>query len=1028
MQVTELFIKRPVMTTLVMLGLLFFGIVCYLKMPVSYLPAVEFPTIQVSATMSGANPETMASSVASPLEREFSSIAGLQSMSSVNSLGNTTVTLQFDLERDIDGAALDVQAAISRASSDLPDQITDPPSFQKVNPADSPILYISVTSDALPMSTVNDYTKTFLTQTISTIPGVAQVEIYGEKQYAVRIRLDPRELASRKLGIDEVRDAVAAANVNLPLGTLEGPEQSLMLDDNGQLKHADEYKNVIVAYRNGQPVWLSDLGLVEDGVKNERFSSWYNDKKSLTIAIKRQPGTNTIQIVDDIKAKLPWITSQMPASINLDIVHDKSEFIRESVQDVKFTLELAVALVILVVFIFLRNLASTFIASVAIPFSIIATFIVMKSMDFTLDTFSLMALTLSVGFVVDDAIVMIENIVRHLEMGKTPMQAARDGASEIGFTIISMTLSLAIVFVPIMFMAGIIGRVLHEFAMTITAAILVSGVVSLSLTPMLGSRWLKEKSRIAESDALFKKLTKWYEASLHFCIRHRGTTMVASGLLFLATAAAFYIIPKGFLPADDEGFIMGFTQARQGISYDSLEKRQKELIPIFANTPGIAKQIQIIGNPLSNQGMAIALLEDPSKRKSLDEILAGLWGPANSIPGLETYLVNPPMIPIGGKQAKGDYMFTLLSPDADTLYKAAQDFDTILRKDSMFTGVNSDLQINTPQAEIDIDRDMASSLNVSANDIEQALFTAYGERQISTIYTTVDEYKVIMQLKPEFQKNADALTMLYVRSDISGELVRLDALGTIKETTGPVTVNHTGQLQSVTFSFNGKPGTSMGEVTAAVDKLALENLPATVSTTFEGTAGAFAESMNSLYFLLFIAIVAIYILLGCLYESFIHPLTILSGLPSAAFGGLLTLLAFGYDLDLYGMVGIIMLIGIVKKNSIMVVDFALAAEKTGITPEEAAFQGATIRFRPIIMTTLAAIMGALPIALGIGAGAEVRRPLGLAVVGGLVISQIVTLYLTPIFYTYMDEFQTWLDKRNENGKPRGTEETKTAEA
>lgn len=932
-------------------------------------------------------------------------------MSSVNSLGSTTITLQFDLDRNIDGAALDVQSAIARAQSDLPDQITDTPSFQKVNPADSPILYISVCSDALPMSTVNDYTKTFLTQTISMIPGVAQVEIYGEKQYAVRIRLDPRELASRKLGIDEVRTAVAEANVNLPLGTLEGTEQSLMLEDNGQLKSADAYQDIIVAYRDGQPVRLCDLGLVEDGVKDERFSSWYNEEQSLTVAIKRQPGTNTIEIVDAIRAKLPWITSQMPASIKLDIVHDKSIFINESVQDVKFTLGLAIALVIMVVFVFLRNIASTFIASVAIPFSIVATFIVMSSMNFTLDTFSLMALTLSVGFVVDDAIVMIENIVRHLEMGKSPMQAARDGSKEIGFTIISMTLSLAIVFVPIMFMAGIIGRVLHEFAMTITAAILVSGVVSLSLTPMLGSRLLKKSSRIAESDAVFDRIMKWYKNSLGFCIRHRGTTMIASGLLFLATAAAFVIIPKGFLPADDEGIIMGFTQARQGISYKSLEKRQKQLIPIFAETPGIDKQIQIIGVPLTNQGMAIAILDKPNKRKSLDDILQSLWGPANSIPGLETYLVNPPMIQIGGKQAKGDYMYTLLSPDADTLYKNATTFLEEMRKDPLFTGVNSDLQINTPQVELSIDRDLASSLNVSADAIENALFTAYGERQISTIYATTDEYKVIMQLKPEFQRNADALTMLYVRSS-AGDLIRLDALGKISETTGPVTVNHTGQLQSVTFSFNGKPGTSMGEITQAVDKLAMDKLPPTISTTFEGTAGSFAESMNSLYFLLFIAIVAIYILLGCLYESFIHPLTILSGLPSAAFGGLLTLLLFGYDLDLYGMVGIIMLIGIVKKNSIMVVDFALEAEKKGITPQEAAFQGATVRFRPILMTTLAAIMGALPIALGIGAGAEVRRPLGLAVVGGLVISQIVTLYLTPIFYTYMDEFQTWLNERS----------------
>ena len=701
----------------------------------------------------------------------------------------------------------------------------------------------------------------------------------------------------------------------------------------------------------------------------------------------------------------------MPASIDLDIVHDESIFIGESVQDVKFTLGLAIALVIMVVFVFLRNLASTFIASIAIPFSIIATFIVMNILGFTLDTFSLMALTLSVGFVVDDAIVMIENIVRHLEMGKTPMQAAKDGASEIGFTIISMTLSLAIVFVPIMFMAGIVGRVLHEFAMTITAAILVSGVVSLSLTPMLGSRLLKGKSRIAESDFIFDHLMTWYKKSLDFCIRHRGKTMVASGLLFIATAAALYVIPKGFIPSDDQGIIMGFTQARQGISYESLEEHQKQSIPIITENPGVKGQIQIIGTPLSNQGMAVAILKPTDKRdKSLNEIIHELWGPVNSIPGLEIFLVNPPMIQIGGKTAKGDYLYTLLSPDSKTLYKGADTFLTELKKSPLLTGVTSDLQINTPQVEIDIDRDMAGSLNVSADAIESTLFTAYGERQISTIYATTDEYKVIMQLKPEFQKNADALAMLYVRST-SGNLVRLDALSEIRETTGPVTVNHTGQLESVTFSFNGKPGTSMGQITSEVDKLAHETLPQTISASFEGTAGAFAESMNSLYFLLFIAIVAIYILLGCLYESFIHPITILSGLPSAAFGGLVTLLLFGYDLDLYGMVGIIMLIGIVKKNSIMVVDFAIQAEKKGITPEQAAFEGATTRFRPILMTTLAAIMGALPIALGIGAGAEVRRPLGLAVVGGLVFSQLVTLYLTPIVYTYMDEFQIWIDKR-----------------
>ncbi|WP_243545005.1 efflux RND transporter permease subunit [Pseudodesulfovibrio tunisiensis] len=1009
MRGTDLFIQRPVMTTLAMLGLLFFGLVSYANMPVSYLPAVEFPTIQVDATLSGASPSTMASSVASPLEREFATIAGLDSMSSVNSLGSTTVTLQFDLDRDIDSAAMDVQAAISRAEGELPDDMTDEPAFEKVNPADSPILYISLQSDTLPLYTVNDYAKTFLTQTVSMIPGVAQVEIYGEQQYAVRVRLDPRELASRGLGIDEVMQSVTDANVNLPLGNLEGREESLTLDADGQLYRADQYRGQIVAWKDGQPVRLDELGAVEDGVKYERFSSWRNGKRSLTIAIKRQPGTNTIEIVDDIREKLPWIRSQMPAGLDMTIVHDKSEFIRDSVQDVQFTLGLAVALVIMVVFVFLRNPASTFISSVAIPFSIVATFAVMHLLGFTLDTFSLMALTLSVGFVVDDAIVMIENVVRHLEMGKPPMQAARDGAGEIGFTIVSMTLSLAIVFVPIVFMAGIIGRVLHEFALTIATAVLVSGVVSLSLTPMLASRMLREKSRLAESDPLFDRLLRGYRASLRFCIRHRLGTLLASVVMLGVTAWAFVVIPKGFLPSDDQGVIMGFTQARQGISYESMERHQSRLFPIFANTPSVESDIQIIGVPLTNQGMAIALLKPQGERPDIDAIIQSMWGPTNAIPGLATFLVNPPMIPIGGKQAKGDYLFTLLSPDPDRLYPDAAKFEASLRRHPLLTGVNSDLQMTSPHVELDIDRNLAASLGVSARQIESALFTAYGERQISTIYATTDEYKVIMQLKPEFQRNHDALSMLYVRAD-SGDLIRLDALCTIRESLGPVTVNHTGQLQSVTYAFSGRPGTSLGQITKAVEELADKELPPTISTMFEGTAGAFAESMNSLYFLLFIAIVAIYILLGSLYESFIHPLTILSGLPSAALGGLITLFAFGYDLDLYGMVGLIMLIGIVKKNSIMVVDFAIEEEKKGLDAGEAAFNGAVIRFRPIMMTTLAAIMGALPIALGIGAGAEVRRPLGLAVVGGLALSQVVTLYLTPVFYTYMDDFQKRLTR------------------
>ncbi|MDD4952673.1 MAG: efflux RND transporter permease subunit, partial [Desulfovibrionaceae bacterium] len=659
-----------------------------------------------------------------------------------------------------------------------------------------------------------------------------------------------------------------------------------------------------------------------------------------------------------------------------------------------------------------RSLAGTFIASVAIPFSIIATFAAMFGLGYTLDNLSLMALTLSVGFVVDDAIVMLENIVRHLEMGKTPMRAALDGAREIGFTIISMTLSLAVVFVPIVFMAGIVGRVLHEFAMTIALAILISGAVSLSLSPMLCSRTLKTGSRMAESDRLFNWLLNLYKRSLHLAIDHRGKTMIAAGAVLGLTVWAFMAVPKGFLPTNDIDYFFGFTQARQGISYQAMLDRQIRLEPIFLADPDVIMENQIIGVPLQNQGMTFVMLKPQSERKrGADEVIRDFMPRANSIPGLMCFLVNPPMIQIGGKQAKGDYVFTLQSPDTGVLYSEAKEFLAALAKLPQLSGVNSDLQMANPQVELNVDRDKAASLGISMNDVENALYTAYGERKISTIYAQNDEYKVIMELLPEFQRDARALSMLYVRSD-SGKLVRLDAVASFSLGLGPVTVNHTGQLPSVTASFNAGPGVALGEVTKAVSDLAARTLPESVSTQFEGTAGAFQESMNSLYFLLALAIVVIYILLGCLYESFIHPLTILSGLPSAALGGLLTLMAFGYELNLYGYVGVIMLIGIVKKNSIMVVDFAIAAEKEGKTPGEAAFQGSMVRFRPIMMTTLAAIMGAMPIALGFGAGAEARRPLGLVVVGGLVLSQLVTLYLTPVFYTYMDQLQNWLRRKS----------------
>ncbi len=1010
---TRLFITRPVMTTLVMLGLLFFGIASYVNLPVSYLPAVDFPVIQVKAVLPGASPKTMASSVAAPLERQFSAIAGLESMSSTSSSGLTQVTLMFELGKDIDKAAMDVQAAITKARGNLPNTMTDEPTFEKVNPADSPILWMAISSKSLPLSTVNDYATTFVTQTISMISGVAQVAIYGEQKYAVRIQVDPRKLATMGLGLDEVASAVAAENVNLPMGSLDGPHFSTTLDADGQLKRAEQYNPVIVAYRGGMPVRVEDIGKAVPSAASVKTGSWLNHDQTIFLAIKRQPGSNTIEVVDKIKAQLPMIRRQLPAAVDLRITFDMSAPIHESVQDVKFTLALAVALVVLVVFLFLRNIPGTVIAGIAIPFSIVSTFAVMWFMHFTLDNFSLMALTLAVGFVVDDAIVMLENVVRHMEMGKMPMEAALDGAKEIGPTILSMTISLAVVFVPILFMPGIIGRILNEFAVTITAAILVSGVVSLTLTPMLCSRWLKSGSHLEHTDPLFDKVLAWYKKTLRLALDHRRKTMWASGGLFVLTIVLFVIVPKGFLPSDDMGYLFGIVEGPQGISFDDQGKAQRSLTaPILADKD-VRDVIQVVGTGTTNQGYTVIFLRD--KRKSTaDEVLARLQPKLQASPGLLAFVQNPPMIRMTGKPSKGLYQFTLLSPDTDTLYKATGELVTALSKVQGLANVTTDLQVNAPQVDMKINRDLASTLGVTADAIETALYSAYGSRQVSTIFSENDTYKVILELLPEYRENPLALSMLYVRSK-SGKLVRLDALVEMDEDVGPITVNHSGQLPSVTISFDLAPGVSLGDAMTRVQDTAHRTLPDTVNANFEGTASSFKGSMGTAGFLLIVAIVVIYIILGCLYESFIHPITILSGLPSAAMGGLLSLLAFRAELNLYGFVGIIMLIGIVKKNAIMVVDFAIDAEKRGMSPADAAFEGSLVRFRPIMMTTMAAIMGALPIALGFGAGAQARRPLGLVVVGGLVLSQVVTLYLTPVFYTYMDDFSRFMGEKGFGG-------------
>ena len=1022
MNLAELFIRRPIATTLVMLAILIGGVAGYRLLPVSDLPNVDFPTILVSASLPGANPETMASAVATPLERQFSTIAGLDTMSSVNALGVTQVTLQFNLTRSIDAAAQDVQAAIAKTASQLPPSMPTPPTYQKVNPADQPILYLSLNSPTLPLSAVDEYAETLIAQRVSMVSGVAQVQVLGSQKYAVRVQLDPALLASRGIGIDEVGAAVQKGNVNLPTGTLWGRSQALTVEANGQLTEAAAYRPLIVAYRNGSPVRLQDLGRVVDSVENDKIASWFLDRRSIILAVQRQPGTNTVEVVDSIKLLLPTFRAQMPASVNLDVLFDRSESIRHSVGDVKLTLVLTMGLVILVIFLFLRTLSATLIPSLALPMSIVGTFGVMVLLGYSLDNLSLMALTLSVGFVVDDAIVMLENIVRHMEMGESPLEAALRGSREIGFTILSMTLSLAAVFLPVLFMGGLVGRLLHEFAVTIAAAILVSGFVSLTLTPMLCSRFLRPPAEqhhgrlYAASERAFQGLFGAYRQSLDVVLRHRPATMVASGVLLLATVWLFVAIPKGFLPSEDTGQIFGFTEAVQGISFESMAAHQKALAAMVQQDPNVEAFSSSIGasgpNAAGNQGRIFIRLKDrDARRLSADEVIQELRVKAASIPGIRVFLQNPPPIRIGGQLTKSLYQLTLQGPDTDELYRRATELETRLRELPGLQDVTSDLQIRNPQVDVSIDRDRALALGVSAQQIEDGLFSAFGSRWISTIYAPTNEYRVLLELLPEYQREATDLSSLYIRS-AGGSLVPLDAVARLSRSLGPLTVNHFGQLPAVTLSFNLKPGTALGDAVAEVDRAARATLPASITTSFQGTAQAFQESMVGLGWVLALAIFVIYVVLGILYESFVHPITILSGLPSAGFGALLTLLIFKHDLNIYAFVGVIMLVGLVKKNGIMMIDFAIEARnRAGLGASDAIYQACRVRFRPIMMTTMAAMMGTLPIALGMGAGSEARRPLGLAVVGGLIVSQTLTLYVTPVFYVYMEHFQEWLGGR-----------------
>jgi HAE1 family hydrophobic/amphiphilic exporter-1 len=1014
--ISGLFIRRPVATTLVMLAILMFGLMAYRLLPVSDLPNVDFPTIQVSAGLPGASPQTMAAAVATPLEKQFSTIAGLDAMTSSSTLGGTNITLQFTLSRDIDAAAQDVQAAISKTLRQLPPGI-QPPSYNKSNPADSPILYLALTSTTLPLPQLDEYAETFLAQRLSTVTGVAQVQVFGAAKYAVRIQVDPKALAARGIGLDEVSAAVSAGNPNLPTGTLWGPQRAYTVLADGSISSAPEFRKLAVTYQNGAAVRLEDVARVLDDVQDTRNASWFDGKRSIVLAIQRQPGTNTVQVADGVKTAVGSLASQLPASVEVNTLYDRSVSIRQSVNDVQLTLLITLCLVVMVIFLFLKNLSATVIPSLALPFSIIGTFSVMYLMGYSLDNLSLMALTLSVGFVVDDAIVMLENIVRHLEKGKRPMQAALDGAREIGFTILSMTLSLTAVFIPVLLMGGIIGRLFHEFAVTIAVAILVSGFVSLTLTPMLCSRFLRPPREerhgrwYEATERVYRRALGWYERSLAWVMDRRGLALALSGAILVATAVLFVLVPKGFIPTEDTGQIQGTTETLEGSSFENMRDHQLAVADIVARDPNVSHFMSSVGGGTMNQGRLNIRLKPRGERLPADEVIRELTPKVNSVPGIRTYLQLPPSIRVGGRPTKTQYQYTLQSADLDELYDNAAKLERVLRGIPKLQDVTTDLQIKNPQVSVRIDRDRATSLGVTVQQIEQALYDAYGSRQVSTIYTPNNQYWVILELLPEYQRDPTALGLLHLRSQ-KGTLIPLTSVASASNDVGPLSVNHSGQLPSVTLSFNLPPGVSLGDAVSEVEKAARQTLPATISTGFSGTAQAFQASQQGLVFLLLLAVVVIYIVLGILYESFVHPLTILSGLPFAGFGALLTLLIFRTELSVYAFVGVIMLVGLVKKNAIMMIDFALDAERNeGKSPRDAIIEAASVRFRPIMMTTMAALMGTLPIAIGWGAGGESRRPLGLAVVGGLAFSQLITLYVTPVVYTYLDALQHRFGRR-----------------
>ncbi len=1026
MNISEICIRRPVFTTLLMASLIVFGVFAYRLLPVAALPAVDFPTIRITATLPGASPETMAASVASPIERQLSTIAGISSMTSSSSLGNTSITIQFDLGRNIDGASLDVQTALATAQRRLPVEMTTPPAFRKVNPGDFPVLFLSMRSDTMPLSAITDYAETVIAPQLSQLSGVAQVSVYGSQKFAVRVQVDPAAAAARNISLDEIRNVVAKANSAAPVGSLEGPQQAVTLLATSSMRNAAAYRDVVVAYRNGTPIKLSEVARVIDSVENEKVATWFNDSRAIVLAIQRQPDANTVKVVDLVRNAMVTARAQIPPAIEMAPLFDRSLSIRAAVFDVQETLAIAIALVILVIFLFLRKLSATIIPALAVPVSLIGTCAAMYMFGFSINNMTLLALTLSVGFVVDDAIVMLENIVRHIEGGMRPFEAALKGSREIGFTIVSITISLIAVFIPVLLMGGMVGRVFREFAVAVSVAIVVSGIVALTLTPMLCARVLKAHRPDEEEkqnfvlrgfERGFNALLRGYEWTLDRVLAYKPIMLGVTLLTIAGTIWLYIIVPKGFFPAEDTGYLSGITEAKSDIAFPAMVEHQRKVAEIVRKDPAVDYVNSTVGaggpNSLTSSGRMLVALKPRAERESLQIIIARLRRNAGVVPGMQVFFQPIQNINLGGRPSKSQYQYTMQSNDTDTLYRLAPEMRGKMSNIPGLLDVTTDLYIKNPQVTVEVDRQKAAVYGVSIDQVRQELYNAFGSRQVATIYTPANDYQVILENMPEYQSGPSDLDRMFLKTS-SGTSVPLSAVTTFTPTVGPLQVNHQGQQPAVTISFNLAPGVSLGAAVDAIQKLERdERLPASINTGFQGTAQVFQESLRGQGVLILAAIFAAYVVLGILYESFIHPITIISGLPSAGIGAILTLMLFKMDLSVIAMIGIVMLVGIVKKNAIMMIDFAISRRHVGLSAEAAIREAASLRFRPIMMTTFAAIFGTLPIALGTGAGAELRQPLGVAVVGGLMVSQLLTLYITPVIYLYLDRFDRMIKRRLE---------------